>query len=939
MKLLLATTGVAVLVLCMASPAVGQNLVVNDSFEADPCTSTTAGQKLGLVGNAVTGWNIPASDGTYPWCLQNVNIYGAGPTPYGNQWLVLGEVARGIPYTIQQTLTGLNPGGTYMLSFAIASESNCCSIAEVSFPSGSSTAAQTFTAPASVLWKVWATKTMNFTATSSSVTLQFKNLVSAQTGGFDLGLDNVSVTTTGQATGSTPITLVDGNTTCASCQAVQPVGLVPGVGTLTPAAPVFFNGLPVTLGGISYGATAKFGGGNGGFTGWDHVSFTVPAGTPTNNYILQFEVSNAGDTSLATALAIDNIVSPGLTESFEGGVIPPGWTLSGDAAGFSGPTGGTSPAITNLAPTNGKLFAWLTGGCSYTINCNNTLGSVPTSYGSLYQGPGSNGLPALTNGVPPPQALGSPTFGTTLQSPPFALAGGDTLSFDVNFGTNDGTYDFPDFFFVQLLQTLTGTPINATPMQTFIFNNNANNVDEYSFDYSNAINAGTITANGDATPIINNFQITPSDWASRVAGTWAATTQCIAIAGANNNCAQKRQVCTTTASSTPLGSNCAQSSERNILLTSTFDPVTPITDPNTKFGVVEFNDTGSCPFDGLAANFSCPDNGLVFLKGPGQHKGGKGAGITNSNIAIVTGVLPPVTTAAGFVNAAGWTNTNTNPVTGTLTANPPANPHINGSVVAPIDSISYGTSQGALPPTFPPISTDTTVFSPNPPGNASTCPNTITATTPAPPFTIPVNLGHLAEGTWLLHYQARDCAGTNELKFTRDSVSGNWSTNFQSLTINVDNTPPMVTGLTLSTTTPSPGQLVTVSYMCSDKLSGIATCGTGPQTFTVGTLNTPTLNNTFTAAGAGLQSYPVTATDLAGNTSTSKANYTVIPPGDLNGDGSVGCDDLAIVKASFGKKAGQPGYNPIADVNHDGVVNVLDLSFVASRIPNGTKCP
>lgn len=61
--------------------------------------------------------------------------------------------------------------------------------------------------------------------------------------------------------------------------------------------------------------------------------------------------------------------------------------------------------------------------------------------------------------------------------------------------------------------------------------------------------------------------------------------------------------------------------------------------------------------------------------------------------------------------------------------------------------------------------------------------------------------------------------------------------------------------------------------------------------------------------------------------------------GDLNEDGSVGCDDLAIVKASFGKRVGQPGFDPRADVNGDGVVNVLDLSIVARQLPAGTTCP
>jgi hypothetical protein len=60
--------------------------------------------------------------------------------------------------------------------------------------------------------------------------------------------------------------------------------------------------------------------------------------------------------------------------------------------------------------------------------------------------------------------------------------------------------------------------------------------------------------------------------------------------------------------------------------------------------------------------------------------------------------------------------------------------------------------------------------------------------------------------------------------------------------------------------------------------------------------------------------------------------------GHVNGDGVANCVDLDVVKASFGKKLGQPGFNPNADVNGDGVVNVLDLSIVAKQVPAGTVC-
>ena len=61
-------------------------------------------------------------------------------------------------------------------------------------------------------------------------------------------------------------------------------------------------------------------------------------------------------------------------------------------------------------------------------------------------------------------------------------------------------------------------------------------------------------------------------------------------------------------------------------------------------------------------------------------------------------------------------------------------------------------------------------------------------------------------------------------------------------------------------------------------------------------------------------------------------------PGDVNGDGSAGCDDVAAVRASFGKSAGQAGYNPSADFNGDGFVNILDLQFVVHQLAAGTSC-
>ncbi len=355
--------------------------------------------------------------------------------------------------------------------------------------------------------------------------------------------------------------------------------------------------------------------------------------------------------------------------------------------------------------------------------------------------------------------------------------------------------------------TQTGQPIDATAgtnaAQTFTFNDATNNLDQYAFDYSNA--ALTITDNNVATPSITNSQITPADWPSLVRGTPFATTQCIPVNGAGGNCVAKTQLCTTPSNATPAGDNCPQSNARNILLSATFDPATLIINPNTVFGVVEASDAwltattpgGPCAFvpQSPEGNMSCPQNGAVSFTGPGEYTGRKGGASTNSTYVWVTGVLAPSTAVSGFVNAAGWTHSNSDtPVTGTLTANPQLNPNTNSSVVAPIDSITYGISSAnsPLPSTLLPVPEDTTVFSPNePPSDLTSCPNTINSDTQAPSFALPVDLGALAEGSYLLHYSARDCAGTNELSFKLDPDSKVWSTSFKSFTINVDNTLPI----------------------------------------------------------------------------------------------------------------------------------------------------
>jgi hypothetical protein len=176
--------------------------VVNGSFEAD---TFSFGGTLGLgCGNTLTGWQTQCSaDQIYPWGLPNSNQYGAGPTPYGNQWVIVGDYGKG-GSGIFQTVTGFNIGQTYTLNFALASEElGAGALVQVSFPTGSSTGSLIFAAPIGFLWNNWGTYTDPFVATASSVTIRFDGLAGT---GFDAGIDNVYIT--GGSTTPEPTTLV-----------------------------------------------------------------------------------------------------------------------------------------------------------------------------------------------------------------------------------------------------------------------------------------------------------------------------------------------------------------------------------------------------------------------------------------------------------------------------------------------------------------------------------------------------------------------------------------------------------------------------------------------------------------------------------------------------------------------------------------------------------
>lgn len=60
--------------------------------------------------------------------------------------------------------------------------------------------------------------------------------------------------------------------------------------------------------------------------------------------------------------------------------------------------------------------------------------------------------------------------------------------------------------------------------------------------------------------------------------------------------------------------------------------------------------------------------------------------------------------------------------------------------------------------------------------------------------------------------------------------------------------------------------------------------------------------------------------------------------GDVDGDNSVTCADLSAASAAVGKRVGQAGYVPAADMDQNGVVDIRDISAISRLLPAGTHC-
>ncbi|HTR38268.1 MAG TPA: SBBP repeat-containing protein [Bryobacteraceae bacterium] len=186
--------------------------------------------------------------------------------------------------------------------------------------------------------------------------------------------------------------------------------------------------------------------------------------------------------------------------------------------------------------------------------------------------------------------------------------------------------------------------------------------------------------------------------------------------------------------------------------------------------------------------------------------------------------------------------------------------------------------------------------------------------------------------------------GSHQFLFYSVDTAGNQETP-HGQTMKIDSTPPVSHVAALPGTAFSPN--FSVQWSGSDATSGLVnyTIYVSDGTGLIPWLTQTTATQAWFAGYLGhTYRFYSAARDIAGNVEVKTvADATTTVPAqmaaDVNGDGQINCLDIAIVKASFGKKTGQPGFDPRADVNHDGIVDIRDLAAVSQKLIPGTTCP
>ena len=96
--------------------------------------------------------------------------------------------------------------------------------------------------------------------------------------------------------------------------------------------------------------------------------------------------------------------------------------------------------------------------------------------------------------------------------------------------------------------------------------------------------------------------------------------------------------------------------------------------------------------------------------------------------------------------------------------------------------------------------------------------------------------------------------------------------------------------------------------------------------------NSATVTLTWNTTGVSHGDYTISvvADIIPGETDTADNTYSggtvlVTIPGDVNGDRTVGVSDLDALAEAYGSTLTSPNWDPNADINNDGIVDIVDI--------------
>jgi hypothetical protein len=566
------------------------------------------------------------------------------------------------------------------------------------------------------------------------------------------------------------------------------------------------------------------------------------------------------------------------------------------------PTGGTAGQPVNVC-TNGYNVS---GDGLYDNSCFNysTYGNDAVANELNGQDPDTFLLPGTSltvdagGGVPPIDISGNLASGSQLVQISLSDQGGWVTGSTLFLNTNctQGSVTGP--------AQVTGNPITSTSTtaqltQAFTFNPTTGQQVGLVYDLSEANAAGTLTSSSldnSPSPLTADSPLDPTQFQPVwVPGTPFATSNCLIHTGESLTngastpaCKLYTLECTTAADPTPSGAQCPVSSASNEVIQDIFDgpafTLQNIPTPNGPtfhegIGFLMASEPwtgGPCTFSQASGleNLACPQNLLTSFSGPGTYEGEAKTSHPNSTFITVAGVPEDLTRVAvpGELPD-NWINRRT--VNVDFLSTPPnltgtTLPGAANFIPSPIQSITYGIAPVSSEPlpAQEPIAGDVTLV--NSAANCSTPPTATVAPNFAPAqqsVTFP------ADGQYLLHYFAQDCAGTQELLFAQ--TGGVWSTNFYTHPIGVDTVPPAISTPVLTPAGPyKVGETVYANYACTDATSGVVLCGL--NLYAPGsTFNTGTLKTKVDTSSAGSKSFIVLSSDAALNLSTASIGYTV----------------------------------------------------------------